>query len=394
MSNISVKNDKSDIIIKKKIQEEIKDYIISKFLTVIISQSKEIKYLKDKCEEFKKQAINALKKIMNNEDKNTISYENDNKSHSKFDIDHSISINNYSSPNQKTFGNNKKVSGNKKSNLLKNNKVVTLKTENNINQRKLVNNFYCNTEGENDEKKMEKNLVKNKEIKNDKNYFFYSPKFTNQNFYILSDNFQNKISSIKKNKNFKNENNSNKIKIQKENSNNSIKNDKSTNSRNIQKKLEVKNSISYLTKSNNNDNITNLNIYNSTILEQKRSTQAITINNRLCNSVGKNCENSRSNKNIKDINDIKRLSLNQKFLKTINNDSLNHSLNTLKSNKIIRKHSFDVRNNNVKEYKNILSPNYINQKIIKVISNNSKKGLNLDPEFMSKMNFYLKTSNK
>ena len=392
MSNISVKNDKSDIIIKKKIQEEIKDYIISKFLTVIISQSKEIKYLKNKCEEFKKQAINALKKIMNNEDKNTISYENDNKSHSKFDIDHSISINNYSSPNQKTFGNNKKVSGNKKSNLLKNNKVVTLKTENNINQRKLVNNFYCNTEGENDEKKTEKNLVKNKEIKNDKNYFFYSPKFTNQNFYILSDNFQNKISSIKKNKNLKKENNSGKkIKIQKENSNNSFKKDKSMNSRNIQKNSDSKNSISYLTKTNNNDNLTNLNIYNSTILEQKRSTQAITINNRLCNSVGKNYEN---NKSYKDIKDIKRLSLNQKSLKTINTDSLNYSLNSLKSNKVIKKHSFDIRNNNVKEYKNILSPNYINQKIIKVISNNSNKGLNLDPEFMSKMNYYLNSSNK
>ena len=394
MSNISVKNDKSDIIIKKKIQEEIKDYIISKFLTIIISQSKEIKYLKNKCEEFKKQAINVLKKIMYNDDKNTLSCENDNKSHSKIDIENSISVANISSPNKKSFRNNKKVSGNKKSNLLKNNKVVSLKTESNLNKRKLVNDFYCKTEGENFEKNMENNLVKNKEIRNDKNYFFYSPKFTNQNFYILSDNFQNKISSIRKNKNFKNENNSNKIKIQKENSNNSIKNDKSTNSRNIQKKLEVKNSISYLTKSNNNDNITNLNIYNSTILENRKNYQTIGLSNRLCNSVGKNCENSRSNKNIKDINDIKRLSLNQKFLKTINNDSLNHSLNTLKSNKIIRKHSFDVRNNNVKEYKNILSPNYINQKIIKVISNNSKKGLNLDPEFMSKMNFYLKTSNK
>ena len=392
MSNISVKNDKSDNKIMKKIQEEIKDYIISKFLTIIISQSKEIKYLKNKCEEFKKQAINVLKKIMYNDDKNTLSCENDNKSHSKIDIENSISVTNISSPNKKSFRNNKKVSGNKKSNLLKNNKVVSLKTESNLNKRKLVNDFYCKTEGENFEKNMENNLVKNKEIRNDKNYFFYSPKFTNQNFYILSDNLQNKISSIKKNKNLKKENNSGKkIKIQKENSNNSFKKDKSINSRNINKNSDSKNSISYLTKTNNNDNLTNLNIYNSTILEQKRSTQAITINNRLCNSVGKNYEN---NKSYKDIKDIKRLSLNQKSLKTINNESLNHSLNTLKSNKIIRKHSFDVRNNNVKEYKNILSPNYINQKIIKVISNNSNKGLNLDPEFMSKMNFYLQSSNK
>ena len=392
MSNISVKNDKSDIIIKKKIQEEIKDYIISKFLTIIISQSKEIKYLKNKCEEFKKQAINVLKKIMYNDDKNTLSCENDNKSHSKIDIENSISVTNISSPNKKSFRNNKKVSGNKKSNLLKNNKVVSLKTESNLNKRKLVNDFYCKTEGENFEKNMENNLVKNKEIRNDKNYFFYSPKFTNQNFYILSDNLQNKISSIKKNKNLKKENNSGKkIKIQKENSNNSFKKDKSINSRNINKNSDSKNSISYLTKTNNNENITNFNIYNSTILEQKKNTQTISINNRLCNSVGKNCENNRS---YKDIKDIKRLSLNQKSLKTINNESLNHSLNTLKSNKIIRKHSFDVRNNNVKEYKNILSPNYINQKIIKVISNNSNKGLNLDPEFMSKMNFYLQSSNK
>ena len=392
MSNISVKNDKSDNKIMKKIQDEIKDYIISKFLTIIISQSKEIKYLKDKCEEFKKQAINVLKKIMYNDDKNTLSCENDNKSHSKIDIENSISVTNISSPNKKSFRNNKKVSGNKKSNLLKNNKVVSLKTESNLNKRKLVNDFYCKTEGENFEKNMENNLVKNKEIRNDKNYFFYSPKFTNQNFYILSDNLQNKISSIKKNKNLKKENNSGKkIKIQKENSNNSIKKDKSINSRNINKNSDSKNSISYLTKTNNNENITNFNIYNSTILEQKKNTQTISINNRLCNSVGKNCENNRS---YKDIKDIKRLSLNQKSLKTINNESLNHSLNTLKSNKIIRKHSFDVRNNNVKEYKNILSPNYINQKIIKVISNNSNKGLNLDPEFMSKMNFYLQSSNK
>ena len=392
MSNISVKNDKSDNKIMKKIQEEIKDYIISKFLTIIISQSKEIKYLKNKCEEFKKQAINVLKKIMYNDDKNTLSCENDNKSHSKIDIENSISVTNISSPNKKSFRNNKKVSGNKKSNLLKNNKVVSLKTESNLNKRKLVNDFYCKTEGENFEKNMENNLVKNKEIRNDKNYFFYSPKFTNQNFYILSDNLQNKISSIKKNKNLKKENNSGKkIKIQKENSNNSIKKDKSINSRNINKNSDSKNSISYLTKTNNNENITNFNIYNSTILEQKKNTQTISINNRLCNSVGKNCENNRS---YKDIKDIKRLSLNQKSLKTINNESLNHSLNTLKSNKIIRKHSFDVRNNNVKEYKNILSPNYINQKIIKVISNNSNKGLNLDPEFMSKMNFYLQSSNK
>ena len=392
MSNISVKNDKSDNKIMKKIQEEIKDYIISKFLTIIISQSKEIKYLKNKCEEFKKQAINVLKKIMYNDDKNTLSCENDNKSHSKIDIENSISVTNISSPNKKSFRNNKKVSGNKKSNLLKNNKVVSLKTESNLNKRKLVNDFYCKTEGENFEKNMENNLVKNKEIRNDKNYFFYSPKFTNQNFYILSDNLQNKISSIKKNKNLKKENNSGKkIKIQKENSNNSFKKDKSINSRNINKNSDSKNSISYLTKTNNNENITNFNIYNSTILEQKKNTQTISINNRLCNSVGKNCENNRS---YKDIKDIKRLSLNQKSLKTINNESLNHSLNTLKSNKIIRKHSFDVRNNNVKEYKNILSPNYINQKIIKVISNNSNKGLNLDPEFMSKMNFYLQSSNK
>jgi hypothetical protein len=392
MSNISVKNDKSDNKIMKKIQDEIKDYIISKFLTIIISQSKEIKYLKNKCEEFKKQAINVLKKIMYNDDKNTLSCENDNKSHSKIDIENSISVTNISSPNKKSFRNNKKVSGNKKSNLLKNNKVVSLKTESNLNKRKLVNDFYCKTEGENFEKNMENNLVKNKEIRNDKNYFFYSPKFTNQNFYILSDNLQNKISSIKKNKNLKKENNSGKkIKIQKENSNNSIKKDKSINSRNINKNSDSKNSISYLTKTNNNENITNFNIYNSTILEQKKNTQTISINNRLCNSVGKNCENNRS---YKDIKDIKRLSLNQKSLKTINNESLNHSLNTLKSNKIIRKHSFDVRNNNVKEYKNILSPNYINQKIIKVISNNSNKGLNLDPEFMSKMNFYLQSSNK
>ena len=392
MSNISVKNDKSDNKIMKKIQDEIKDYIISKFLTIIISQSKEIKYLKNKCEEFKKQAINVLKKIMYNDDKNTLSCENDNKSHSKIDIENSISVTNISSPNKKSFRNNKKVSGNKKSNLLKNNKVVSLKTESNLNKRKLVNDFYCKTEGENFEKNMENNLVKNKEIRNDKNYFFYSPKFTNQNFYILSDNLQNKISSIKKNKNLKKENNSGKkIKIQKENSNNSFKKDKSINSRNINKNSDSKNSISYLTKTNNNENITNFNIYNSTILEQKKNTQTISINNRLCNSVGKNCENNRS---YKDIKDIKRLSLNQKSLKTINNESLNHSLNTLKSNKIIRKHSFDVRNNNVKEYKNILSPNYINQKIIKVISNNSNKGLNLDPEFMSKMNFYLQSSNK
>ena len=392
MSNISVKNDKSDNKIMKKIQEEIKDYIISKFLTIIISQSKEIKYLKNKCEEFKKQAINVLKKIMYNDDKNTLSCENDNKSHSKIDIENSISVTNISSPNKKSFRNNKKVSGNKKSNLLKNNKVVSLKTESNLNKRKLVNDFYCKTEGENFEKNMENNLVKNKEIRNDKNYFFYSPKFTNQNFYILSDNLQNKISSKKKNKNLKKENNSGKkIKIQKENSNNSFKKDKSINSRNINKNSDSKNSISYLTKTNNNENITNFNIYNSTILEQKKNTQTISINNRLCNSVGKNCENNRS---YKDIKDIKRLSLNQKSLKTINNESLNHSLNTLKSNKIIRKHSFDVRNNNVKEYKNILSPNYINQKIIKVISNNSNKGLNLDPEFMSKMNFYLQSSNK
>ena len=392
MSNISVKNDKSDNKIMKKIQDEIKDYIISKFLTIIISQSKEIKYLKNKCEEFKKQAINVLKKIMYNDDKNTLSCENDNKSHSKIDIENSISVTNISSPNKKSFRNNKKVSGNKKSNLLKNNKVVSLKTESNLNKRKLVNDFYCKTEGENFEKNMENNLVKNKEIRNDKNYFFYSPKFTNQNFYILSDNLQNKISSIKKNKNLKKENNSGKkIKIQKENSNNSIKKDKSINSRNINKNSDSKNSISYLTKTNNNENITNFNIYNSTILEQKKNTQTISINNRLCNSVGKNCENNRS---YKDIKDIKRLSLNQKSLKTINNESLNHSLNTLKSNKIIRKYSFDVRNNNVKEYKNILSPNYINQKIIKVISNNSNKGLNLDPEFMSKMNFYLQSSNK
>ena len=393
MSNISVKNDKTDNIIMKKIQEEIKDYIISKFLTVIMSQSKEIQFLKDKCEQFKKQAINALKKLMNNEDKFTISYENVNKSQSKIDIDNSISITNYSSPHIKSFGNNKKNSGNKKNNLLKNNKIVSLKTESNLNQRKLVkNDFYCKTEGENDDKIMENNLAKNKEIRNDKNYFFYSPKFTNQNFYILSDNLQNNISSIKKNKNFKKDNNSGKkIKIQKELSNNSIKKDKSMNSRNIQKNSDSKNSISYLTKTNNNDNLTNLNIYNSTILEQKRSTQAITINNRLCNSVGKNYEN---NKSYKDIKDIKRLSLNQKSLKTINTDSLNYSLNSLKSNKVIKKHSFDIRNNNVKEYKNILSPNYINQKIIKVISNNSNKGLNLDPEFMSKMNYYLNSSNK
>ena len=392
MSNISVKNDKSDNKIMKKIQDEIKDYIISKFLTIIMSQSKEIQFLKDKCEQFKKQAINVLKKIMYNDDKNTLSCENDNKSHSKIDIENSISVANISSPNKKSFRNNKKVSGNKKSNLLKNNKVVSLKTESNLNKRKLVNDFYCKTEGENFEKNMENNLVKNKEIRNDKNYFFYSPKFTNQNFYILSDNLQNKISSIKKNKNFKKDNNSGKkIKIQKELSNNSIKKDKSMNSRNIQKNSDSKNSISYLTKTNNNDNLTNLNIYNSTILEQKRSTQAITINNRLCNSVGKNCENNRS---YKDIKDIKRLSLNQKSLKTINTDSLNYSLNSLKSNKVIKKHSFDIRNNNVKEYKNILSPNYINQKIIKVISNNSNKGLNLDPEFMSKMNFYLQSSNK
>ncbi len=393
MSNISVKNDKSDNKIMKKIQEEIKDYIISKFLTIIMSQSKEIQFLKDKCEQFKKQAINALKKLMNNEDEYTISYENGNKSQSKIDIDNSISITNFSSPHIKSFGNNKKNSGNKKNNLLKNNKIVSLKTESNLNQRKLVkNDFYCKTEGENDDKIMENNLAKNKEIRNDKNYFFYSPKFTNQNFYILSDNLQNNISSIKKNKNFKKDNNSGKkIKIQKENSNNSIKKDKSINSRNINKNSYSKNSISYLTKTNNNENITNFNIYNSTILEQNKNTQTISINNRLCNSVGKNCENNRS---YKDIKDIKRLSLNQKSLKTINNESLNHSLNTLKSNKIIRKHSFDVRNNNVKEYKNILSPNYINQKIIKVISNNSNKGLNLDPEFMSKMNYYLNSSNK
>ena len=101
----------------------------------------------------------------NSDSKNSISYENDNKSHSKFDIDHSISINNYSSPNQKTFGNNKKVSGNKKSNLLKNNKVVSLKTESNLNKRKLVNDFYCKTEGENDDKIMENNIKKNKKNK-------------------------------------------------------------------------------------------------------------------------------------------------------------------------------------------------------------------------------------
>ena len=43
MSKILVKyNEKREIM--KKIKEEIKDFVISKFLSVIISQSKEIKF--------------------------------------------------------------------------------------------------------------------------------------------------------------------------------------------------------------------------------------------------------------------------------------------------------------------------------------------------------------
>ena len=156
--------------------------------------------------------------------------------------------------------------------------------------------------------------------------------------------------------------------------------------------LDLKNSISYLTQStfNNNDNLTNINLYNSTY---DRYSQTITYNNRLSNSVGQNLE---IRENFKD---IQRLSLNQKRLKTISYDSFN-SLNlssniNFKNNTRIRIHSLDVRNNNknVKEYKNFLYPN-LNPKIIKVISNNSNKGINLDPEFMNKMNYYMNITNK
>ena len=156
--------------------------------------------------------------------------------------------------------------------------------------------------------------------------------------------------------------------------------------------LDLKNSISYLTQStfNNNDNLTNINLYNSTY---DRYSQTITYNNRLSNSVGQNLE---IRENFKD---IQRLSLNQKRLKTISYDSFN-SLNlssniNFKNNTRIRIQSLDVRNNNknVKEYKNFLYPN-LNQKIIKVISNNSNKGINLDPEFMNKMNYYMNITNK
>lgn len=384
MSKILVKyNEKREIM--KKIKEEIKDFVISKFLSVIISQSKEIKYLKDNLEEYKKQAINALKKLMNNEDKNTLYSENDNKSQSRIENESSITSTNYKSPSKKRNIILKKLSSSKKNIIQNNKKAVTLKVELNYNKApKICDNIYGKTEDE------EKNVEFNKNnviIKNKKNSFFYSPKFNN----LLSEHYKNKASinsTINNKNNNKKETSNQKNKTIKENSKNKSENKKTNNSRNMN--LDLKNSISYLTQStfNNNDNLTNINLYNSTY---DRYSQTITYNNRLSNSVGKNFEIRENN--------IQRLTLNQKRLKTISYDSFN-SLNlssniNFKNNTRIRIHSLDVRNNNknVKEYKNFLYPN-LNQKIIKVISNNSNKGINLDPEFMNKMNYYMNVTNK
>ena len=371
----------------KKIKEEIKDFVISKFLSIIISQSKEIKYLKDNLEEYKKQAINALKKLLNNEDKNTLYSENDNKSQSRIENESSITSTNYKSPSKKRNIILKKLSSSKKNIVQNNKKAVTLKVELNYNKApKICDNIYGKTEDE------EKNVEFNKNnviIKNKKNSFFYSPKFNN----LLSEHYKNKASinsTINNKNNNKKETSNQKNKTIKENSKNKSENKKTNNSRNMN--LDLKNSISYLTQStfNNNDNLTNINLYNSTY---DRYSQTITYNNRLSNSVGQNLE---IRENFKD---IQRLSLNQKRLKTISYDSFN-SLNlssniNFKNNTRIRIHSLDVRNNNknVKEYKNFLYPN-LNPKIIKVISNNSNKGINLDPEFMNKMNYYMNITNK
>ena len=60
--NLSDKINKSYISKKKKIQEEIKEYVIDRFINIIYKQNKEILQLKEKLEEITKNSILILKK--------------------------------------------------------------------------------------------------------------------------------------------------------------------------------------------------------------------------------------------------------------------------------------------------------------------------------------------
>ena len=148
MSDIGFKyNDSNNKLIMMKIQNEIKDIVISKYISVIMIQDKEISILKNQCEDFLQISTKILKKTI---------------------LDETSSLNLLNNVNKnKNDGTSKKSTLNSSNDNLNNNnsKYTNINIINtNINNAN-INNVYNENNNENkklDKKKFNKDLSKSK----------------------------------------------------------------------------------------------------------------------------------------------------------------------------------------------------------------------------------------
>jgi len=177
-----------------KIQSEIKDIVITKYLSLIMLQDKEISFLKNQCEDFLKLTTKILKKNIITETKDLNSYSKNN----KVERIHSSKKSTLNSSNENLNNNSKLNFQNNYNEISKNNRIRSEKklnsTKQNLNlfekvKNKIFNNFSPLQRSESStELTLEKKKNLNSSNLNNNIISCFSESSRKQTFNILNEN--------------------------------------------------------------------------------------------------------------------------------------------------------------------------------------------------------------
>ena len=181
-----------------KIQSEIKDIVITKYLSLIMLQDKEISFLKNQCEDFLKLTTKILKKNIITETKDLNSYSKNN----KVERIHSSKKSTLNSSNENLNNNSKLNFQNNYNEISKNNRIRSEKklnsTKQNLNlfekvKNKIFNNFSPLQRSESStELTLEKKKNLNSSNLNNNIISCFSESSRKQTFNILNDSYSKK----------------------------------------------------------------------------------------------------------------------------------------------------------------------------------------------------------